>query len=461
MNDELKKALVELFREAAKEIGTKVNVGAGTANLAPATWFTAPGMFSPTGSGDLISAVVEDTALSKWLGAFPSIVDPVSTQVLGWYGPEGTERGSPYWERSGECSAPPGVEWGKCELLHCFGEVAFSGGDLSLLRLGVQNAPNTPKYYVNGPGAGQPITDERVYQLSLAAAVANQAYERLLIVGNKGSNPLHFDGLETLINTPIIDYRTGLRCVEAEPLIVDWASNAMSSNICSLISAMVRRLRTRARFLGNVQRGDMVLVMTSLMRDALIDFAACGCGPCTGSQYNEVSIDPLAARQEQARLASGGTYGMGMFEVDGIPVDIITCDWIPQTSSAPHFCSDIFILTRKVGAELLLFAEYQDFSKTLAGVPADRLVQGATVTDGGKFLVISQNVHECFNQELFMKARLRLRAPWLQGRITNVCAPFDIPPMTPIPGDVYSFMGNSPYTAEKILPTQYGNCEGL
>ena len=151
---------------------------------------------------------------------------------------------------------------------------------------------------------------------------------------------------------------------------------------------------------------------------------------------------------------------MGMFEVDGVPVDILTSGWIPQTSTAPNFCSDIYVLSRRVGADRILYNEYQDFTRTLAGVPANLVVQGARVTDNGKFLVLSQNVHECFNEEVFMKARLVLRAPWLQARITDVCAPFTLAPITPIPGDTHFWAGYPPTNyAHSDIPYEHEGCE--
>ena len=209
----------------------------------------------------------------------------------------------------------------------------------------------------------------------------------------------------------------------------------------------------------------MVLVMTSTMRDSLIDHVACGCGPCTGTAYHEVNVNALETRRERARIATAGTFGEGIFEVDGIPVSILTNDWIPQTSSAPYFCSDIFVLTRRAGGRRGMYMEHQDFAKTLkllGTVPAN-LVHGAHVTDGGRFLVHSDNVNECFNETVYMKARMLNRLPWLQGRITDVCAPFDcIDPMTPIPGDPYFFAGDPPTNpaAYASVPYTYGPCGG-
>lgn len=466
MDNELTKALTEALVAATQTVrtGSKVHVDLGATNLQPTTWITGSGMFSPCGPAQLITSMVVDNALSQWLGAFPTVEEPARVGILSYVGPYGTAAGSEeIWTgRTAECDEPPGVEYGKCELLYCLGEVARAGGDLSALRFGLNGCTVAPRHYVSGPFIGQTIDDERLVQLAMAATVALQDYERMNIVGNQQTNAMHWDGLQRLINTPIYDYRTGARCEGEEPLIQDWASAAMDATICDMLTAIVRRIRMRARFLGGVRQGDMVLLMTSLMRDALIDFAGCGCGPCTGTAYHEVNIDALAARTERARLATGGTFGMGMFEVDGMPVDILTSDWIPQTSSAPYFCSDIFVLTRQVGGERILYNEYQDFSKTLAGLPVELLTRGR-VTDNGRFLVLSQNVHECFNEELFMRSRIVLRAPWLQARLTNVCAPFELPPMVPAAGDAYFPFGNPPanVAAYAATPYTYGPCEGF
>ena len=61
--------------------------------------------------------------------------------------------------------------------------------------------------------------------------------------------------------------------------------------------------------------------------------------------------------------------------------------------------------------------------------------------------------------DCMFKPRLKLMAPWLQGRITDVCAPFTIQPQTPLPGDAYFWAGNPPTnTASPIATYFYGPC---
>lgn len=452
--------LAKILRGEAST-GTKVTAG-GTASPTNQL-FHGVGMFSYCGGNELISSFVQDDALSSWMGIQPSAVDPDFDKIISFIGPEGTSSGQCTWNRTEACADAPKVEWGKCELLTCFGEIAHAGQDLKLTSLGLRRCDEQPIYYIRGPHAGQRVDNDQEWQVAVAAGVVKMAFERMLIVGNHTANALDFDGLMTKINQPIVDARNGRRCEGEEPIIYDWNNAAMSDSICDVISAMVRRIRWRARGLGGIDRGDMVLVMTSTMRDALIDFAACGCGPCTGSQYNEVNVDPLRSREERARLMQGSTYGMGMFEVDGIPVDIVTNDWIPETSSAPYFCSDIYILTRRAGVMRVLYMENQDFAETLQNttVPIEQLVQGAKVTDGGRFLIWSNSANECFNQTVLTKARLRLRAPWLQGRITNVCAPFNLPPLKPQPCDTYFWAGDAENVAGGAVPYFYSGCQTL
>ncbi len=444
--------------QAAQRVGytEKVSQG-GSATISTGQLVYGYGMFSYCGGNELISTLITDDHLSTWMGMEGSAIDPEIAKIIGWIGPDGTSDGSPDWDRDGECEDCPKVEYGKCELITCFGEICHSGADLKLTQVGLRGCDVEPIYRIRGPMAGTRIDNDREWQLALAGQVAKQNFERIMIIGNRTVTSWHFDGLQQLINTPIYDVRTGLRCEDVEPEIYDWGSATMSANICDVISALVRKLRWKGSFLGGIAPQDMVLGMTKLMRDALIDFASCGCGPCTGT--TGFGIDALEARRERARLATGGTFGEGMFEVDGIPVSIVTNDWIPQTSTAPNFCSDIYILTRRVGGLRVLYGQFQDFAKTLSGVPVENLVFGARVTDGGRFLSYSKSVNECFNESLLFKPRLKLIAPWLQGRITNVCAPFDIPPQTPIPGDDYFWAGATPANLSGgVAEYFYGPC---
>lgn len=446
--------------QAAQRVGYAEKVTSGGTATLTSSLIYGRGMFSYCGGNELLSTLITDDAMSTWLGMEGSVIDPEIMKTIGWIGPVDTHEGTPDWDRGGDCDDCPKVEYGKCELITCFGEICHSGADLKLTDVGLMGCDVEPIYRIRGPMAGTRIDNDREWQLAMAGQVAKQNFERLLIIGNNTVTTWHFDGLQQLINSPIYDVRTGLRCQDVEPEIYAWGTAVITENICDVISGLVRKLRWKGKFLGGIAQPDLVLVMTKLMRDAVLDHASCGCGPCTGT--TGFQIDALEARRERARLATGGTFGDGIFEVDGIPVSIVTNDWIPQTTDVNlpgNFCSDIYILTRRVGGLRVFYGQYQDFAKTLKGVPVENLVFGARVTDGGRFLSYSKSDNECFNETVFFKARLKLHAPWLQARITNVCAPFDIVPQVPIPGDTYFWAGATPPVAAGIQEYFYSACD--
>jgi len=308
--------------------------------------FYSRGMFGYNTETDVLSTMIMDSTLSQWFGFTGSIRELKTTKLLDWVGPTGTDDQSVDWARENDCGDCPSVEWGKCELLACFGEICAQSPTMKLTDMGTEKWEGQPMYYVAGPNFNKVIQTDEEWFLSLAAQVWNQMLQRMLIVGNKTNTPKDFDGLQVLVNTPVTDYRTGARCHSAEPVIYNWASAAISNTICALINSIVRRIRRRALPLGGVRSsaGDLIMVMTSTMRDALLDWVACGCTPCAGG-LPWIVANTFDTRSERDRL-NGGLYGDGQIPVDGEMVPIVVDDWIPETQLAPRFCSDIFFLPR-------------------------------------------------------------------------------------------------------------------
>lgn len=447
---EFERAMIGLMQKAG---GTAMKtVGTPTTSLP-----YARGMFGCSTETAVLSALQIDHKFAEWLGFLPSTEAIKHTKILEWVGPDGAVADNCDWDRTEACADCPTVEWGKCELYDCFGEVCGKSPALRATEVGLSQWQGQPRFFVQGPFAGQQIRDDEDWMMSVVAQVLQMNLSRMLILGNKGTNALAFDGLRVKINTPVTDVRTGLRCEGAEPIIYNWANAAIDADICSVIDAIVRELRRKASYLGGVNSaaGDMVLVCTATMRNALLDYVACGCGACA-SDSAMVTIDALRRRDEIARLFTGGLYGDGMIEVDGVPVHIIVNDWIPQTSIAPRFCSDIFILTRRTGMTPILYGEYQDFASTMAGKDLSSRING-WITDNGRFLHWAESQQECYAISSLMKTRMVLHAPWLQARITNVCAPFVLEPVSPDPCDDY----HPAVTLEEAVAVpevDYGNC---
>lgn len=438
--------------QSAGGMAKKVNEAAGTSSLHGGIG----GFFSCQDNTDIVSAVMPEEKISAWSGVLPAVDEEVTIPMLAWIGPTGTEQGTPDWQRETACADCPSVEWGNCRQLYCFGEACSEGRDFKITDARTKSYRTQPMYRVQGPMAGMAINDQSQWQLGLAAGVVKQNLERQFIQGNKATAPMESDGLMQLINTPLVDVRTGARCQAIEPVVYDWASAAMANGICDVISAIVRRIRNRASHLGGIARGDMVMLMSPTMRDALLDFAGCGCGPCGAAAAAglNTTTGALESRIERARLMQGGLFGDGMFEVDGGPVDIIASTFIPETQVAPRFCSDIFVLTRRTGALPALWMEYKDYTQT---TPADMSAWPEfKVLDGGRFIAWSKKVNDCVNQALKTEWRWVIQIPWLQARISNVCAPFDIEPISAKPGDTYFFAGATPGQAAELPTYLYG-----
>ena len=439
--------------EQAKKAGV---VGAKAVDTPGSSLMYARGMFGCDTESAVLSAVQTDTHFMDWLGFMPSTEALRRTKMIEAVGPALSGEDCD-WDRAAACGDCPTVRWSKCELMHCFGEVCGRSPALKATEVGLSQWVGQPRFFVRGPLGGQRIENDEERLMSVTAQVLVQNMARKLIVGNKTTNDLDFDGLQVLINTPVTDARTGTRCYGIEPIIYDWGNVAMDADICDVLDYTVREIRRRASFLGgsNSAAGDIVIVCRNEMRNALLEYAACGCSACnsgTGTTF----VDTYRRRDEMARLYTGGLYGDGMIEVDGVPVSFVTSDWIPYTSIAPRFRSDIYVLTRTTGLQPVMYGEYQDFASTVGSLDLATRING-WITDQGRFMHWAASDNECYQISSLAKLRMICHAPWLQARITGVEAPFTLDPNSPDPCDDY-FPAAPMTEADALTETDYSSC---
>ena len=101
------------------------------------------------------------------------------------------------------------------------------------------------------------------------------------------------------------------------------------------------------------------------------------------------------------------------------------------------------ILTLQIGGFPIVHGEFQDFragrGDAITGYSQE--LYGGTVTDGGRFYVWQDRTNTCFDTRVALKPRLIIAAPFLQGRITNVCVEPLNPPLSSYPpdGSPYAF----------------------
>ncbi len=386
------------------------------------------GLFALCGDNDIVSALVRDESLLNWLQWLPNNEASRVVKILSWYGPEGAhDHSTTIGYLSDKCARPNSVEWGKCEIYFQKGLLGRCGQEIAAVDIGYKYCNAEPIYRMNGTV----INNEAEWQLSLASTVLKDDISRMLITGNASTSG-QFDGLEQIIAEGYSDYRTGYVCTHVDPIVQDWAYAGVSG-ISTLLFEIIERFRLRARALGGLNASDLVIMLPAFLRNCIVNEFACE-GPCGSMLTANGAVNINAtARGDRDRYLIGGQYGDGWIPINGTPVSFLVNDWIPFTScvGGAGYASDIYILTRRAGARTVLRGEYQNFGPSAAELARNFGANQFRVTDGGKFLVYSNNDETCFNTCLLTRPGLYCSAPWLQARITNVCCSTELTPLSP------------------------------
>jgi hypothetical protein len=186
---------------------------------------------------------------------------------------------------------------------------------------------------------------------------------------------------------------------------------------------MYRTIQYRAQggLGGPIDPMEMLWVSVPEVIDGIIDCIACTYYPCqagAGSANLNISADMAANFRDRM-------YREQVFHIDGIDIPWLKDPCVTHTTGlrfGDETCADLFLLTRRHGPMELLFGEYQDMAtapdKTMFGVDAN---SHAFSTDGGRFLATVEWLKWCATASLLLKPRIIVLAPWLCGRITNVC----------------------------------------
>lgn len=404
-------------------------------------------LFDPCGSNDLLSLAIEGEKFLDWLGFKPNNECRQFVKLLSYVGPAGTAAGSEATGAIAACADAPGVEFGTCEiLLPDKGRIARAGPvrDLTDNNLVVCNQ------YPRFTKQGEQITDELMWSLVMAGTALKQDLKRMLINGNPDTTG-NFAGLEALVNTGYVDAQSARRCSAMDSYVLNWGNNVMTYAfngthvLIDYIVDIVRRIRTRAAFsnLGQIASGEMILMMPSYIRDALLD-AFTFWTIQSGVAYNEVNFSNYETRTFRNSL-NGGGYGDGQIFIDGQPLPIITYDWHDMTQVAPRFVGDIYILTRSIGSMPVMWGQYVDMNAPAAAFEREAGYAHYKATDGGRFLTYWKTDNTCTEATVLMRPNIYLNAPWAQARISGVAALRPLAPISPDP--------TSAYFAEEYLAT--------
>lgn len=413
--------------------------GMGRRDVPPAPegsdhWLYGNGLFSFCGDNDIVSLLIRDESFLNWLNWVPNMEKNRFIKTLSWVGPDGSN-----WEartpthgtwHSDVCTPPHSVEWGKCELLMTKGRYGRCGQTISATEVIEKYCNIEPIYRIDG----SVVDNEAEWQLALAGMVLKDDVSQHLITGDS-ANENQMDGLEKLIRTGYADARNQYPCSQVDSIVVDWA-NAGVSGLEVLLGEIINRIKQRAKAQGGINASrDMAIMLPSVLRDCLVNLFACE-GPCGSgivAAAGAININSTA-RADRDRYLTGGANGDGWIPINGEPISFLINDWIPFQScvggGADSYSSDVYILTRRIGAREVLRGEYLDLTKA-QNLLGEWFGKQFRVTDGGKFLVYSKVDETCFNTCLITRPGLFLSAPWAQARITDVCCTKQLKPLSP------------------------------
>lgn len=395
-----------------------------------ATPFGCCNFFDRCGSGDLMSLHFSGgLPLLDYFGFEVTDVCHKVVEFITYVRPAMVEGSPTAGHIANPCADPNGIDYGSAELtLTDFGRYGRHGPTRDIMKP-KRYCESDPRWRLDG----QPVMDEREWDIRFATEVIIQDISRDVIVGN-AATPGKFNGLENIV-------KTGYASSMLDSIVVDWNGNTMAGgngitwngnavgntyNFVDVLRAAVRRIKQRISWspmLASQQMniGDMILLMPTTAAEALLDFFTCW-SVCPGSENIQVQLQSFEARRFRDQLL-GGLFGAGQITIDGIIIPIMTYDY--ELIKGPTR-SDIYLLTGSIGNVRLWDAEH--LSATEAARQYGDL--GYFSTDGGRLLGKYDVENECAQLKLWMHPRLWSRAPWAQVRFQDV--------VTSTPGPVLS-----------------------
>lgn len=362
-----------------------------------------------------------------------------------------------------------------CTLDTCFGQYCGSTEEISLLQFGTRQPGTVTRQLLGGiPGLpasltldGRELTPAEILLVG-AGYVLRSAVQPGAWAGNNalvpGPGETDMNGLELLINTGLVDAFNGQACgaidADVEPF-TGCIGDVGASDIVRLLTVIKRYVDHRlisARLDPGRLRREIWMRMelwdaVAAAWPALYALMATPLAPAADAQMQQVIFETWKEIRSRQALPIDNQW---------FPVHFDSGITGAYSGAGGNFTSDIFFLGMAYDREELIYGEYQDFSTTLASLLRDNTFGGlfkngmTTILDGGRFLGHLDNVMVCADATIWMKPRILVKAPWMSGRVTDVCAHLIQPYCGPdYPGFV---PGGHSYT---VPPTMYGPCAPL
>ena len=475
----------EFLSVLAKEISQNMNTGqkgytpygllaqkaAGTPSET-AYLYESGGLFGVcTGPSTLINAMVGPIGAEKiltWVGTDTEreFVDALKAV---------TTTGS---EQSTACGDCVRVGLTACAQFYCFGRFCRQTDELQFDRLGVKAHSNIPVRTLFGAitdaagnvlvGSGETIRDAFYLQSRAVGYALRLKNSTLLWSGNPANNSgsyAEYMGFDLLINTGKYDAYTMLDCDSIDSFLMNFGFNNPSSTgtyaIQNWFRRMILQFMRRAEGAGmSWDTAQTYIVMTPNQWDAVAKAYACsGLDLCAGvstSRVMQQSADQARGRYEEylSRLALP-VYGRWY------PV-VLDSQISETTGQANGICSDIYFITTSINGEEITYGQYQDFNATYGRIRQELVSlfgsDDIAITDNGRYALVRDNSRGCFDVQAYTKPRIVSVAPWLLGRIQNVCADVLQSPLPDVTGSGKTYELDGGRTVSPV-PVLYGPCD--
>lgn len=385
---------------------------------------------------DFMSDVVPaGNDLMQWIPTM-RITDNAQYRVvnhLEWIAPNGWD-GSGYGDwlatlEIAECEYGPSTKWNGFQYQVPYGQFSRSTDTFKLIPNILLNKRyvNSPMFRLRGPNAGLSLENDIDFAIARMGIDIQNHLAYVLNYGDASNSDQEWDGLDVLLtstyvaNHPVPGSTTTGQYTS--PIIVDGTTLADIATLIRMLRKAIRHLRTRAsKRKLNVLDSDMGIQAPLALVQEVGEHLAVN-GMIDGISRTEVPTD--AEDRLNRFMENPGLV------VDGRPVPFLIDDDLAALNGAQTtMTTDVRVLTRRMGGEIILEQEYLDYNS--AEIPSS--VQGAIQinTELGGIMRTGQVVEngKCFYHYGEMAGRIICRSLPNQAVVNSFS--FSVDPEFPV-----------------------------
>lgn len=407
-----------------KEADLNPTVGAGSI-------YGRNSIFDPCAPGDVFGLQVQTIGFMNWIGWRPNNFYRRRVEFIPWYGPQGTAGDGSITSGAGSpCEDPNGAEYGNCGYDLCHKSWYHRAGEpLDPQTIVQERCETSPRYRINGVQ----IMDDLEWQLNIAQNVLKQDIIHDLVHGSH-INAYEMNGLESLVKTGWTD-EDDTPCSQIDSQLISWNHDDLNGDLNGLgnffdyLDELVTEIEWRSQGIGTIMETDMVLLTSRFMATCLLDAYACYT-TCGVTDTGDITDQALRAQQRAARFALNGgplydgANAVGFINLkSGRRLPIIVDDAIEFDKPNAMYCTDIYLLTRRIGSMDVMYGEYLDMrvyeNRVRAQFPAPTFTARADAA--GRFVIKGKEGNWCVQMQIGTSPEIYLSAPWAQARIMDVC----------------------------------------